>query len=186
MLYVHTLISLSLSLSLVNIFGFFTHTQHRYNLDKWAFVDKVATRPNDKVTITVDEADIILDLWMDGFMAAAPEKKESDSSSSDQKGVMTNSYAAKTFNDILDDASDNAYPLLITGLFLIFLYAFVTTGLTLLSLGGVSLVLLGTLLFRGKIISLSLSFCDSAHFNFGFTHLKHSNLQVLLVELVCL
>ena len=104
----------------------------------------MATRLVDRHPLTVDEAEIILEMWMDAFMEAAPEKKESDTGSSDGLGIMTNSYSSKTFNDILDDASGNAYPLLITGLLLIYFYAFVTTGLSLLSLGGVSLVLLGT------------------------------------------
>ena len=104
----------------------------------------MATRLVDSHPLTVDEAEIILEMWMDAFMEAAPEKKESDTGSSDGLGIMTNSYSSKIFNDILDDASGNAYPLLITGLLLIYFYAFVTTGLSLLSLGGVSLVLLGT------------------------------------------
>ena len=102
------------------------------------------TRLVDPVDITVDEAEIILDMWMDAFMEAAPEKTESDAESSDGFGIMTNTYASKTFNDILDEASSSAYPLLIAGLLLIYFYAFVTTGLSLLALGGVSLVLLGT------------------------------------------
>ena len=118
--------------------------QYRYNNDKERFQAKVKTRLDDPVDITVDEAEIILDMWMDAFMEAAPEKVEADSQSSDGNGFMTNSYSSKTFNDILDEASGNAYPLLIAGLFLIYFYAFVTTGLSLLALGGVSLVLLGT------------------------------------------
>ena len=112
------------------------------------------TRLVDPVDITVDEAEIILDMWMDAFMEAAPEKTESDAESSDGFGIMTNTYASKTFNDILDEASSNAYPLLIAGLLLIYFYAFVTTGLSLLALGGVSLVLLGTV----GGIGLSLGF----------------------------
>ena len=112
------------------------------------------TRWSDPVEITVDEAEIILEMWMDAFMEAAPEKTDSDSTSSDGYGIMTNSYSSKTFNDILDEASDNAYPLLISGLLLVYFYAFVTTGFSLLAIGGVSLVLLGTI----GGIGLSLGF----------------------------
>ena len=73
----------------------------------------------------------------------------------DDSKPSTNNFIAMML-DILDDASGNAYPLLITGLLLIYFYAFVTTGLSLLSLGGVSLVLLGTWWCSSVIVSLTL------------------------------
>lgn len=58
-------------------------------------------------------------------------------------GYRVNAFATRGLDDVIDDASSGAEPLLVTGLVLIFLYAFVTTKFTLLSIGGVCLVLLG-------------------------------------------
>ena len=101
-----------------DLFSFFFHffsqlstrlipIQYRYNNDKERFQAKMATRLVDRHPLTVDEAEIILEMWMDDHVA--PEKKESDTESQ-MVLESTNSYSSKTFNDILDDASGNAYP----------------------------------------------------------------------------
>jgi len=99
-------------------------------------------RPIDPHDLSTEDAEEILNMWMNKFIDETPMRVKHEDGTDD--GYMVNVLAEKSFDDLVGAANDDTTPLLAAGLTCIFLYAFITTGFSLLALGGVCLVVLGT------------------------------------------
>jgi len=74
--------------------------------DSLAF--EMARRPHDPHDISVDEAQAVLDIWLDKFNTDVPMTLKEDTSTyagADGKGIMINTFGTSSLNIIVDNAS---------------------------------------------------------------------------------
>ena len=124
-----------------------------YTETKESLPGEMAQRPFDPHVITEETATKILDKWYDVYATEIPGTFDTNDGNLMDVGPLgngkglgyrVNTFDSKSLDRIIENASSGAALLISVGLLGVFLYAFVTTRFSLLALGGVSLVVLGT------------------------------------------